>query len=45
LHYLHPQSGWVTSYIRREADMENIIELFRLNYARPWLDKPSNLRI
>jgi len=37
LHYLHPQSGWVTRYIRGEEDVEGIIDLFRLNYSRPWL--------
>ena len=37
LHYLHPKSGWVTCPIRRDEDAGAIIELFRLNYARPWL--------
>ena len=37
LHYLHPKSGWVTRYIQREEDAEQIIELFRMNYKRPWL--------
>jgi hypothetical protein len=37
LHYLHPTTGWSTYYIRSEADVAPIIELFRLNYARPWL--------
>ena len=37
LHYVHPRSGWVTFYIRGEQDIEAIIELFRLNYGRPWL--------
>ena len=37
LHYLHPQTGWLTHYIRSEADADRIIELFRLNYSRPWL--------
>jgi Family of unknown function (DUF5519) len=36
-HYLHPESGWITRYIRGEHDIEPIIELFRLNYGRPWL--------
>jgi hypothetical protein len=42
LHYIHPQSGWVTYYIRGEQDVEPIIELFRLNYSRPWLGGGSN---
>jgi hypothetical protein len=37
LHYLHPRSGWITRYIRSEEDVQAIIELFRLNYQRPWL--------
>src|ERR1700733_15850334 len=39
LHYLHPKSGWITHQIRSEQDIEVIIELFRLNYSRPWLGK------
>lgn len=42
LHYLHPQTGWVTRYIRGEEDAEALIELFRLNYGRPWLSRLSN---
>lgn len=37
VHYLHPRTGWITYYIRDEGDIERIIELFRLNYHRPWL--------
>jgi hypothetical protein len=39
LHYLHPKTGWITRYIRDEQDIEAIIELFRLNYHRPWLHR------
>ena len=39
LHYLHPSTGWITRYIRGEQDIEGVIELFRLNYSRPWLSK------
>ena len=42
LHYLHPKSGWVTCYIRCREDIETIIELFRLNYSRPWLDRRTD---
>ena len=41
LHYLHPTTGWTTYYIRGEDDVAPIVELFRLNYARPWLEKPG----
>ena len=37
LHYLHPKTGWATYYIRSEDDVAPIVELFRLNYERPWL--------
>ena len=39
LHYLHPKTGWITYYIRGEQDAGAIIELFRLNYSRPWLNR------
>jgi hypothetical protein len=39
LHYVHPKSGWITCYIRGEQDIQGIIDLFRLNYDRPWLTK------
>ena len=38
LHYLHPESGWVTRHIRSEQDLDPILDLFRLNYRRPWLE-------
>ena len=37
VHYLHPKTGWVSYYIRNENDVNPIVELFRLNYERPWL--------
>src|SRR5262245_48238433 len=39
LHYLHPKTGWITYYIRADHDLLPIIELFRLNYIRPWLSR------
>ena len=41
LHYLHPESGWVTHTIRGEQDVEVIVDLFRLNYHRPWLQRAN----
>jgi hypothetical protein len=38
LHYLHPKSGWITYYIRGEQDLKPLLDLFRLNYSRPWLN-------
>jgi hypothetical protein len=39
LHYLHPSTGWLTYYIRSENDIAAVLNLFRLNYERPWLSK------
>src|SRR5262245_25846393 len=33
-HHVLPDSGWVTRRIRSEADVADVIELFRLNYDR-----------
>jgi len=37
LHHAHPQSGWVSFYMQGEDDIAGAIDLFRLNYERPWL--------
>jgi|SRR5262245_49928464 len=37
LHHAHPESGWVSFYIQSEHDIAAVIDLFRLNYERPWL--------
>ena len=42
LHYIHPKSGWITFYIRGEADIEPIVELLQLNLNRPWLKRKSD---
>jgi len=39
LHYLHPKTGWISYFIKGEDDVTPVIELFRLNYHRPWLEK------
>ena len=36
-HHILPQSGWVSLWIRGDADVDRAIALFRLNYDRPWL--------
>ena len=35
-HHIHPESGWVSRFIRDGSDVADVIELFRLNYNRPW---------
>jgi hypothetical protein len=37
-HHIHPESGWVSYFIREEADVARVVALFRLNYDRPWVD-------
>jgi hypothetical protein len=39
VHYLHPTTGWISYYIKGEQDIGPVVELFRLNYERPWLEK------
>ncbi len=36
VHHVLPESGWVTYYMRTPDDATGAIELFRLNYERPW---------
>jgi hypothetical protein len=43
LHYLHPETGWLTCYIRSDKDIAGIVNLFRLNYERPWLSRSINV--
>ena len=38
LHHIMPETGWVSYYMRTADDAAGAIELFRLNYERPWLD-------
>ena len=35
-HHIYPESGWVSVHITGERDVPRIIELFRMNYDRPW---------
>jgi hypothetical protein len=35
-HHIHPESGWVSFFIRGDQDVPRVIQLFRLNYDRPW---------
>jgi Luciferase len=39
VHYIHPRTGWISYYIKGEQDIEPVVELFRLNYERPWLQQ------
>jgi hypothetical protein len=44
LHHVMPHSGWISCYIRRDADVESVIQLFRLAYDRPWrAEQPHDL--
>src|SRR5439155_17688231 len=35
-HHIHPESGWVSYYIRDVSDVAAVVALFRLNYERGW---------
>lgn len=35
-HHVLPESGWVSRTIHRDEDIDEVIELFRLAYDRPW---------
>jgi hypothetical protein len=35
-HHVLPDSGWVTIPVRTTADLNNVIEIFRMNYDRSW---------
>src|SRR3954471_15689650 len=39
-HRVHPESGWVSYAIRDRADIAPVVALFRLNYERPWTERP-----
>lgn len=41
LHHILPDSGWVTFYLTTPESVGQAIELFRLNYQRPWLQQPG----
>ncbi len=38
-HHIHPESGWVSYFIRDRTDVERVVALFRMNYERPWADR------
>lgn len=33
-HHVLPETGWVSRYIRGEADVPGVVRLFRMNYDR-----------
>jgi len=35
-HHIHPESGWVSYFIRDDTDVARVIALFRMNYERTW---------
>jgi len=36
-HHVLPDTGWVSYYMHDVSDADGAIDLFRLNYDRPWL--------
>ena len=41
-HHILPESGWVSYHIRDASDIGRVVDLFRLNYERPWLHSEAN---
>ena len=39
-HHVLPNSGWVSRRIRGVEDVRAVVELFHLNYERPWSSTP-----
>jgi hypothetical protein len=40
-HHVLPDSGWVSYYMNSPEDADGAIDLFRLNYERPWRAEPD----
>ena len=40
-HHVLPESGWVSVPLRGPEDVAAVIELFRLNYERGWIEPRS----
>jgi hypothetical protein len=40
-HHIYPESGWVSVYITDASDVARVVDLFRLNYDRPWRQRPA----
>jgi Family of unknown function (DUF5519) len=40
-HHVLPASGWVSFYINGAEDVARVVALFRLNYERPWVNRPQ----
>jgi hypothetical protein len=36
-HYIYPDSGWVSVFIRDASDVARVVDLFRMNYERSWV--------
>jgi hypothetical protein len=35
-HHVLPQTGWISRTIKTDADVDDVIALFRMSYERPW---------
>lgn len=40
-HHVLPESGWVSFYIHDARDVARVVQLFRMNYERPWVGTGS----
>jgi luciferase-like monooxygenase len=41
-HHVLPDTGWVSFHIRSADDVDRAIDLFRLNYDRPWREETAH---
>ena len=42
VHHVLPDTGWVSFRIRTEDDVDRAIDLFRMNYDRPWREEAAH---
>jgi hypothetical protein len=42
-HHVLPESGWVSYFMDSPEDADGAIELFRLNYDRPWRGEKADV--
>jgi hypothetical protein len=44
-HHVLPESGWVSYYMKSPEDAAAAIDLFRLNYERPWRKDAADAQV
>ena len=44
-HHVMPESGWVSYFMKSPEDAAGAIDLFRLNYDRPWRREDADQQV